>query len=137
MRNPALLALLFSTSVAVPHTGCGDGSSDEGWIACAEDEFRLVGQLDGQTIDIRESMKKLDVDYLDGEEAVVSARFKQPDSKTTVFRHIVRLQPGEYRALVPLHWTEGPATERTRRLVVPAEGVVRFDLREEIPKRSE
>ena len=87
--------------------------------------------------EVAQDITELDVDYLDGEEAVVSARFKQPDSKTTVFRHIVRLQPGEYRALVTLHWTEGPATEHTRRLVVPAEGVVRFDLREEIPKRSE
>jgi hypothetical protein len=57
MRNPALLTLIFSTSVAFSPTGCSDGgSSDEKWIACAADEFRLVGQLDGQTIDIRESM---------------------------------------------------------------------------------
>jgi len=87
--------------------------------------------------EVAQDLTELDVDYLEGDEAVVSARFKQPDSKTTVFRHIVRLQPGEYRALITMYRAEGPATEHTRRLTVPAEGVVRFDLRAGMPERSE
>ncbi len=55
-RNTILLALLCSTSVLFPHTGCGSSASSDTWIACDKDQFRLVGQLDGQTIDIRESM---------------------------------------------------------------------------------
>jgi hypothetical protein len=56
MRLPALLALVCATSVAIAHLGCsGGGGADGAWIVCAQDEFRLVGQLDGQTIDLRES----------------------------------------------------------------------------------
>ena len=86
--------------------------------------------------EVNPDITELDVDYLDGDGAVVSARFKQPDSKTTVFHQNLRLQPGEYRALVTLYRAQGLATEHTRRLIVPSEGAVRFDLRE-IPTRSE
>jgi hypothetical protein len=79
---------------------------------------------------------KLDVDYVYEEGASASARFRQSESKTTVFRHLLRLQPGEYRVLITLHGSEGPATEHAKTLVVPAEGVTRFDL-QEITTRSE
>lgn len=79
---------------------------------------------------------ELDVDYLYDDGAVASARFRQPDAKRTVFRHSVKLQPGEYQVLITVYPSEGPATEKTRTLRVPAEGVTRFDLRE-IPTRSE
>jgi hypothetical protein len=73
---------------------------------------------------------ELDVDYLQEGEVVASARFKQPDAKTTVVRHTVRLQPGEYQARITVYGHDGPGVEHAKVLVVPAEGLTRFDLKE-------
>ena len=73
---------------------------------------------------------EVDVDYLQEGEAVASARFKQPDAKTTTLRHTVRLQPGEYQARITVYRTDGPGVEHVMVLVVPAEGLTRFDLKE-------
>jgi hypothetical protein len=79
---------------------------------------------------------EVSVDYLQEGEAVASARFKQPDAKTTVVRHAVRLQPGEYQARITLYPSEGPAIEHTKMLVVPADGLTDFDLKQ-VTTRSE
>jgi hypothetical protein len=73
---------------------------------------------------------EVDVDYLQEGEAVASARFRQPDPKTTVVRHTVRLQPGEYQARITVYRSDGPGVEHARVLVIPAEGLTRFDLKE-------
>ena len=52
----------------------------------------------------------LDVDYLQEGEAVASARFKQQDPKTTLIRHAVRLQPGEYQARMTVYRSDGRAS---------------------------
>jgi len=73
---------------------------------------------------------ELDVDYLQEGEAVASARFEQPKAKTVLFRHTVRLQPGEYEARITVYGPDGRGVEHGKVLVVPAEGLTRFDLRE-------
>jgi hypothetical protein len=80
--------------------------------------------------EVSPDVTELDVDYVYEGGAVASARFRQPDSKRTVFRHSVKLQPGDYQVLITLYRPGGPATEDTRMLRVPAKGVTRFDLRE-------
>ena len=72
----------------------------------------------------------LDVDYLQEEEAAASARFKQQDPKTTLIRHAVRLQPGEYQARMTVYRSDGRGVEHQRVLLVPSEGLTRFDLKE-------
>ena len=72
----------------------------------------------------------VDIDYLQESEAVASARFKQPEAKTTVVRHTVRLQPGEYQARITVYGSDNRGVEHTRVLFVPAEGITRFDLTE-------
>jgi len=72
----------------------------------------------------------LDVDYLQEGQAVASTRFKQPDAKTTVARHTVRLQPGEYEVRITVYGPDGRGVEHAKMLIVPAEGLTRFDLKE-------
>jgi hypothetical protein len=72
----------------------------------------------------------VDVDYLKEGEAAASARFEQSDAKTTVVRHAVRLQPGEYQAQITVYRSDGPAIEHTRMLIVPADGLTQFDLKQ-------
>jgi len=72
----------------------------------------------------------LDVDYLQEDEAAASARFKQQDPKTTLIRHAVRLQPGEYQARMTVYRSDGRGVEHRRVLLVPSEGLTRFDLKE-------
>ena len=72
----------------------------------------------------------IDVDYLQEGEAVTSARFTQLDAKTTVFRHMVRLEPGEYQARITVYRSEGAAVEHAKVLLVPADGPTRFDLKQ-------
>jgi len=79
--------------------------------------------------EVSPQVDELDVDYLLDEGAVASARFTQPDAKKTVFRHSVRLQPGEYQVRMTVYRADGPAVEDARVLVVPTDGVTRFDLR--------
>ena len=71
---------------------------------------------------------ELDVDYLEEGEAVASARFMPTVGKTAVVRHVVRLQPGEYEARITVYGPDGRGIEHARVLVVPAEGLTRFDL---------
>jgi hypothetical protein len=75
------------------------------------------------------NVRALDVDYMHDESAVASVRFTQSDAKTTVFRHTVRLQPGEYRVQITAYGFSGLAFEDSRALRVPADGLTRFDLR--------
>jgi len=72
----------------------------------------------------------LDVDYLQEDEAAASARFKQQDPKATLIRHAVRLQPGEYQARMTVYRSDGRGVEHRRVLLVPSEGLTRFDLKE-------
>jgi len=76
----------------------------------------------------------LDVDYLQEGEAVASARFRQLDAKTTLVRHTVRLQPGEYRAQITVYGPDGWGVEHAKVLVVPTEGLTRFDLEKATPR---
>lgn len=79
--------------------------------------------------EVSPQVNQLDVDYLLDEGGVASARFSQTDAKTTVFWHSVRLQPGKYEVHMTVYGSAGPAVEDARVLVVPTEGVTRFDLR--------
>ena len=78
----------------------------------------------------------VDVDYVQEGDAVASVRFTQPPQKSTVLRHTVRLQPGEYQAQIIVYSSDGSGVEHQRRLQVPAAGLNRFDLKE-ATKRSE
>ncbi len=78
----------------------------------------------------------IDIDYLQEGDVVASARFKQPDPTSTVIRHDVRLQPGEYQVRIVLHAADGRGIEELRLLQVPVDGLTRFDLKE-ATKRSE
>ncbi len=72
----------------------------------------------------------IDVDYLQEGKAAASVRFRQPDAKTTLVRHTVRLEPGEYRARITVYRSDGGGVEHAKVLVVPTDGLTRFDLRE-------
>ena len=74
------------------------------------------------------AVEEVDVDYLQAGVAVASVRFNQPDEKTPVFSHIVRLQPGEYQIHVTLYGQNASVIEEVRKLSVPTAGVTRFDL---------
>jgi hypothetical protein len=82
------------------------------------------------------AVAEVDVDYLQEGDAVASVRFKQSDAKSTIIRHAVRLQPGEYELRITLYSADGQGVEQQRRLQVPAEGLTRFDLKE-TTERSE
>jgi len=73
---------------------------------------------------------EVDVDYLQEGEAAASARFERPEAKTTDVRHSIRLQPGQYQARITVYPSDGPAIEHARPLVVPADGIIRFDLKQ-------
>jgi len=73
---------------------------------------------------------ELDVDYLEGEEAVASARVRSPGGEAPVVRHVVRLQPGTYEARITVYGPDDRAVEHAKVLVVPAQGLTRFDLKE-------
>jgi len=79
--------------------------------------------------EVEPDVTELDVDYLSDGATVSSARFHQPAEKSTLFRHSLKLQPGEYRVLITLYRAHGPATEDSKTLRVPADGLTRFDLR--------
>jgi len=72
---------------------------------------------------------ELDIDYLQGGEAVASVRFTRSAPKTPSFRHVVRLQPGEYQIHITLYGLDGSATEQTRGIAVPTPGVTRVNLK--------
>jgi hypothetical protein len=74
-------------------------------------------------------VRELDVDYVHEQHAVASARFTQSEAKSTVFRHTVRLPPGQYRVQITAYGSSGLAFEGSEALPVPADGLTRFDLR--------
>jgi len=71
----------------------------------------------------------LDIDYLQGGEAAASVRFTRSTAKADIFRHVVRLQPGEYQIHITRYGLDGSAEEQIRRIAVPAPSVTRVDLR--------
>jgi hypothetical protein len=79
---------------------------------------------------LEEGIQAVDVDYVQEGETVTSARFTKAALKGSNVRMSVRLQPGEYLALVTVYRTDGIGVEQSLKLVVPAQGVTRFDLRE-------
>jgi hypothetical protein len=75
-------------------------------------------------------VRELDVDYVQGDEAVASVRFARATPERPVFRHMLRLQPGKYRIQITLYAGDGSATERAEWLAVPNAAVTRLDLRD-------
>jgi hypothetical protein len=99
-------------------------------VAFVGSRLANVWPRDVETVyEVGSAVRELDVDYLQGGEAVASVRFSQTTPKTSAFRHIVRLEPGEYQIHITLYRQDGSATEHARRLAVPAAGVARFDLK--------
>lgn len=82
------------------------------------------------------AVAEIDIDYLQEGDAVTSVRFRQSDAKSSIIRHAVRLQPGEYELRITLYSADGHGVEQRRLLQVPAEGLTRFDLKE-TTERSE
>ncbi len=76
------------------------------------------------------NVTNLDVDYLHEGEAVASVRFTRSEGKPDTFRHTVRLQPGEYEVRITVSGPENRGVDHLRSLVVPSEGLIRFNLRE-------
>ncbi len=116
MRSATFLALFCLTLAVLTYTGCGDGgSSDDGWLTCAADEFRLVGQLDGQAIDIRESMVNSGSGFsqLDtGEFSTQMISFAEDPSRT-------KLDLAWAKTIV-----DGATTDATGTLLMPNSGVL-------------
>lgn len=79
--------------------------------------------------EVAPTIEEVDADYLQSGSPVASVRFDRNPEKTRPFRHIVRLQPGEYRVHITLYGRDGSAEERVRTLSVPTSGLTRFDLR--------
>jgi len=77
-----------------------------------------------------EGIQAVDVDYVQEGETVTSARFTKAALRGSQVRMRVRLQPGEYLALITVYRKDGTGVEQSRTLVVPAEGITLFDLRE-------
>jgi hypothetical protein len=115
IRNTVLLALLSSTSVVFPHAGCGSSSEADTWLACTKDEFRLVGQLNGQTIDIRES--------------TLNSGGGMTQFNTGAFStQMVSLAEDPSRTKLDLQWSktidDGATTDATGTLHMPSSGVL-------------
>jgi hypothetical protein len=75
-------------------------------------------------------VRRVDVDVVQDGEAVASARFNRTAGDSSAISHRVSLQPGEYRAHITVYGLDGRGIEHSRLLIVPADGVVQFDLRE-------
>jgi len=75
-------------------------------------------------------VRRVDVDIVQEGEAVTSARFKRAAGDRSAFFHTLSLQPGQYRARITVYGPDGRGIEHSRPLVVPADGVTRFDLRD-------
>jgi hypothetical protein len=89
------------------------------WPREVEVEYLLDGQI-----------RAVEVDYVQAGETVSSARFSRAALGGSDVRHRVRLQPGEYQALITVYRADGTGVEQSRTLIVPIEGLTRFDLRE-------
>jgi len=77
-----------------------------------------------------EGIQAVDVDYVHEGETVTSARFTKAALKGSSVRLRARLQPGEYLALITVYRNDGVGVEQSRTLVVPAERITLYDLRE-------
>jgi len=77
-----------------------------------------------------EGIQAVDVDYVQEGETVTSARFTKAALRGSQVRMRVRLQPGEYLALITVYRKDGIGVEQSRTLVVPAKGIAVYDLRE-------
>lgn len=75
-------------------------------------------------------VRRMDVYIVRDGEAVVSASFNRAAGDASAFFHTVSLQPGEYRTHITVYGPDGRGIEHSRLLIVPADGVTRFDLRE-------
>jgi len=75
-------------------------------------------------------VRELDVDYVQGGEAVSSVRFARTAQELPFFSHMLRLQPGKYQIQVTLYARDGSATARAKWLTVPSAGVTRLDFRD-------
>lgn len=75
-------------------------------------------------------VRQVDVDIIEGQEAVASARFNRAAGDGRAFFHTLSLQPGQYRAEITVYGPDGRGIEHSRPLTVPTDGVTRFDLRE-------
>ena len=73
---------------------------------------------------------QVDVDILQDGQAVVVARFNHAAGDGSTFSHTVSLPPGEYRVHITVYGPDGGGIEHSRLLIVPADGLTRFDLRE-------
>jgi hypothetical protein len=125
-RKTVLLALLCPIFVLCPHAGCGSSqpsqssqssqpSQSDAWIACAKDEFRLVGQLDGQAVDIRES-------------TVNSGGGMTQLTTGELSTQMVSLAEDPSRTKLDLQWpktiVDGATTDATGTLLMPSSGVL-------------
>lgn len=81
------------------------------------------------TYELSAGARELEVDYLQESEAVSSLRFRGLNDESLVITETVRLQPGEYRVQFTVYGYDESVMEDVRTLNVPAQGVVRFDLR--------
>ena len=73
---------------------------------------------------------RVDVDILQDGEAVVVARFNRAAGDGSTFAHTVSLPPGEYRVHITVYGHDRGGIEHSRLLIVPTDGLTRFDLRE-------
>ncbi len=115
LRPTLLLALLGSTAVLLPDAGCGSSSQEDTWLPCAKDEFRLAGQLDGQSIDIRES-------------TLNSGGGMTQLGTGELSTQMVSLAQDPSRTKLDLQWpktiADGATTEATGALLMPNSGVL-------------
>jgi hypothetical protein len=77
---------------------------------------------------VEPNVTRVEIDYLREGSAVASVRLRQLDGNTRPIRHAVRLQPGLYEVRITLYRSGDRREELVRELVVPTDGVVRFDL---------
>lgn len=117
--TPSALRRRIATVVALIGLAVVAGHLARAWPR----ETEVMYEVDADVV-------QMDVDYLKEGEAVASTRFKRPSDGTPVFRHTVRLQPGQYHAEITAYGVDGRGVEHRRVLIVPARGTTRFDLRE-------
>lgn len=75
-------------------------------------------------------VERVDVEIIQDGEAVASARFTRAADEGGPIFHTISLQPGEYRAHITVYRLDGRGIEHSRLLIVPPDGVTRFDLTE-------
>jgi len=75
-------------------------------------------------------VRRVDVDVVQDGQTVASARFNRASGDASAIFHTLSLQPGEYRAHITVYGPDGRGIEHSRLLIVPADEVIQFDLRE-------